>query len=206
MLKNPRVNSEIWSNLSQNTQQQDLQLAKTQSKLAKMLTLNAQLTAGLTELRLKLKGEDKKSTKTLAKTALEIAQIGAVTMQELSQIRRQKMRFDMQHSYQTLCKRPKEESEQLFGDDLVEKVKDLKEVKNIGAQVTKQPFLGKDRYKPYDSRKQQRQEYGQSRRSDYKSDYKSGYKSDYKKPQYKSERPPWRPTSGTSKGNKPHRR
>jgi hypothetical protein len=72
MLKCPRVNAEIWSNLNQNSQKQDFRLAVTQTKIAKMLTLSAELTAGLTELRLKLKGEEMKSAKVLAKTALEI--------------------------------------------------------------------------------------------------------------------------------------
>ena len=40
-------------------------------------------------------------------------------------LHRGKMRFDLQNSYQCLCNRPKEESDQLFGDDLLVPVKEV---------------------------------------------------------------------------------
>jgi hypothetical protein len=205
LLKTPRCNNEVWANLALNTKERDSKMAKTQEKMAKVLTLNAEMAAELTKLRENLKGEDKQKTRALTKTALETIQMGAMVMQEISQMRRDRMRFDLGTSVKGLCNTPTEESVKLFGDDIQEKLKELKDVKSIGSQITKKPFLGGSRPKPYDRQQGYTKPHWQNQKSQYPRDQKPQWqnqKSQYQPRDHKSQ---WQPSYRGEKGNRAHR-
>jgi len=151
MLNVPLINAEIWANLSDFAHSRDKKLARTQKKLSKALALNAEMVAELTQLRESLNGSERKKVKTITAKALDAIQLGAAVNQDLNQQRRDRLRSEVQPTYKNLCNPPEEEAEKLFGKDLNERLKELKEVKKV-TTVTKKSFLGGNRQKPYDSK------------------------------------------------------
>jgi hypothetical protein len=180
LIANPRVNTDVWTNLSVSTKQKDLRLALVGEKIAKSMVKQAEVAAGLTKLRTQLAGENKAAVQTLAKTTIEGFQLGAMALQEINQRRRDGMRFDMQGDYKTLCNAPDKETETLFGkkEQLAEKVTSIEKVKNISKITVKSSFLGRGRQRPYENRNP-RQESKQYKPSNM-------------------QRPPWNPSTGTS--------
>ena len=72
--------------------------------------------------------------KDVARKSIEAMQVGALTVHELNQWRRQAMKYDLLKKYWGLCSPPKEETKQLFGEDLGEKMKAVTEANKMGHQ------------------------------------------------------------------------
>lgn len=176
LLGNPRVNADVWANLSATTRQRDLRLSIVGEKISKSLIKTAELTAGLTNLRSQVSGETKSTIKELSKMALESFQFGSMALQEVNQRRRDSMRFDLQPAYKTLCNPPEEETETLFGEDVAEKMRTIQQMKSIGSKITKKNFLGQGRNKPYEGRnpRQESRNRPENQKPHWQPSYRSG--------------------------------
>ena len=153
MLTNPRVNQHIWVKLKESTKKTDLRLSHVGEKIVKALISSTKNVERLTALKSQLSGQTKQEIKAITKSTLEAIQFTIMALHELSQRRRQEMKFDLHASYRGLCNAPKEESEELFGINLNERVQELNNIQRMGRQVAgdrdnrnRRPFLGARRY------------------------------------------------------------
>ena len=127
MLTNLCVNAHIWENLKENTRREDNKLAKLGERLACYLVVSTIIVEWLAKLKDQVLGDTRRQIKDIAKSALDTIQFGALTMQELNQTRRSNIKHDLNPTYRALYS-PKEEGEQMFGDNLNEKIQELNEV------------------------------------------------------------------------------
>ena len=117
-------------------------------------TSRFQLAAKLKGLKAKLRGEDKKTVRELARDAFDSIRIGTMALNEVNQMRRAQIHEDLNPIYRSLCNPPKEEDGLLFGADVTEKIKAINQSWNIG--MMDKVFLGGRRSQPYDNRRPQR--------------------------------------------------
>ena len=152
LLTNPRVNRNVWDKMDSKTRSQDLSLVRVGDKAVKSIIASTQLAAGLAglaDLKGKVLGDTRRAIKDLTKTALTAVQAGASTLQEINQRRRDNIRTHLSDTFKSLCNVPDEEGEELFGADLPEKMKALRQQNDIGKQLTERPFLGRGRERPH---------------------------------------------------------
>ena len=71
VLANPKVNPEIWQKMQPKTRGEDLKISRLGDKMCKGMIGNAQLAAKLKGLKAKLRGEDKKTVRELARDAFD---------------------------------------------------------------------------------------------------------------------------------------
>ena len=155
MLANPKVNPEIWQKMQPKTRGEDFKISRSGDKICKGMIGNAQLAAKLKGLKAKLRGEDKKTVRELARDAFDNIRIGTMALNEVNQMRRAQIREDLNPIYRSLCNPPKEEDGLLFGSDVTEKIKAINQSRNIG-MMDKKSFLGGRIFQPYDNRRPQR--------------------------------------------------
>lgn len=122
----PKVNQQIWDSLRPHVRQNDSKLQKVQSLMVKGLTAIAQ-TPG--ELPANL--EDGMACL-------------ASAIYEMNMLRRDFIKPGLQDKFAPLCKPAIPVTENLFGDDLPKRIKDIDEVHKVTGKVAKQ-----QRYTPY---------------------------------------------------------
>ena len=159
LITNPKLNSELQSKLSRNSQRTDYQLSHTGDKIVQALTINTLMAERLGKLKDKVLGDTRKEIKQLIQISTDAIQANAIALQENNQRRRENIRRDINPTFKELCDRPQEESEWLFGHDLSEKVKECNQNKGLGQQLglekkkePRQSFLVSGRFSLYGSR------------------------------------------------------
>ena len=136
ILTAPRVNQQIWMKMKPETRSKDIKLTKISEKVAKGLIAVARVAEGLGSMKEKVEKEGvKKELKTLTRQALEALQLGAASLQDLSQKRRSEIKIDLNVAYKQLCNVPDKENELLFGQDLPARVKELNEARALGRKM-----------------------------------------------------------------------
>ena len=101
-------------------------------KICKGMIGNAQLATKLKGLKAKLRGEDKKTVRELARDAFDNIRIGTMALNEVNQMWSAQIREDLNPIYRSLCNPPKEEDGFLFGSDVTEKIIAINQSWNIG--------------------------------------------------------------------------
>ena len=143
LLVTPRVTEFVWSKLNHQTKQTDTQLSRVGEFITKGLTANVGLVKGLTDLIGKLPNEEAKQCKELTRTALQIIRLNAGAMHTLSSVRRGRMRNDLGNSsnaFKALCKPPEKEGIDLFGENVAERLKEIKEMGRMGNDLIERKF------------------------------------------------------------------
>ena len=98
---------------------------------------------GLTDLIGKLPNEEAKQCKELTRTALQIIKLNAGAIHTLSNERRGRMRNDLGNSsntFKALCKPPEKEGIDLFGENVAERLKEIKEMGRMGNDLIERKF------------------------------------------------------------------
>ena len=136
MLVPAKVDEKIWPKLTDNTQNREKKLLKICTKLVKMITAAVAQLHSIDALKTSLKGEAKDQIKELLKTGLDIIQLGACSLQDLNQTRRNSIKYDLNPQFRGLCAIPKEETTMLFGSNVSERVKEMAEVNKMSSKLT----------------------------------------------------------------------
>ena len=94
------------------------------------------------------KGKMRTEVKDIMKGEIDVIQLGAASMHELNQVRRNAMRPDMNPVYKGLCSVPKVEDELLFGAGVNDKIKELSEANKVSSQLGQGYKRKAQRYRP----------------------------------------------------------
>ena len=171
MLTHPPVNDNVWKTLKNGTRTQDLKFQHISEKLIKFIIASSELSDKLHSLTESVPSGAQKKLQDVTIQSLEVLKVGAMTLHELNQKRRDNMRYDLNDSCRALCKPPKEEGPVLFGEDLQDKVNELTVAQKMGRQLAdnfrydKKSFLGGKRSQPY-KKGDRRQNYRQNQARD----------------------------------------
>ena len=122
-LVTPKVNSEIWAKISSSTRSRDVKLQKIQTMLMKATTV----LVGLADKLVK----DEKDNSTVKSMFDSIAFISHANS-EISHRRREFIKPDLNKAYQQICSDQVEITDNLFGDDLPQKIKDINATNKVG--------------------------------------------------------------------------
>ena len=157
----PRVHPPIWDNIQATTRSRDLKLQRVEKPLVKGVTALIQSFGG-------------KKTSNMQQDALALL---CHSLYELNSLRKEFMKPDINPKYQHLCKATNPVTQYLFGDDLSQKVKDLKEEQKAAEGVMKSSRRksNKSRDHPYHDRDSRHSRYGNMRRQSRASSYTSRY-------------------------------
>ena len=149
-LQTPRINQEIYTKLRQRTKDADTAVTKAHKKLNKCLSAITKIADGLQLLKSKVGKKQKAEIKTLTQTALNGLQAGVSAVQDLTQFRRDQVRIDLKPSCKKLTNTPKEENfqQELFGPDLLEKMKQIDASETLATKLVYGPSEGKKYAKP----------------------------------------------------------
>lgn len=134
LLRVTKVNSEIWDIAQKNTRSMDVRLQKLQEMLTKGLTPLARV-AGVVGEALSTKGELPLSLDDLWE-GLSSSVLIASANHNLNMCRRDLFKADLDEKYKALCSNKEPVSQQLFGDDLGERLKTVKKSKKAAQQLT----------------------------------------------------------------------
>jgi hypothetical protein len=135
MLKTPKTHELIFKKLPRETRWEEIQSVKLGDRLSKTLTGNMVLLNQINLLKTNCKDkETKKALKELARTSLETVQMGAATVHKLSDMRRYRMKNSL-HDYKALCNTPEEETGDLLGGNIAEKMKEINEAAKMSRQL-----------------------------------------------------------------------
>ena len=145
----PKVNPEIWNNLSSESMKSDLKLQHIQRTIVKAATASARAA----EIILKMPKSDKAAT-AVRNCTDAIAMCGHAS-REISLKRRQAIRPHLNKQITRICDETVPITSQLFGDNLATTLKEVKEADKIGAA----------------SRDERKRYFGTAGRSNYRSQY-----------------------------------
>ena len=143
-----RVNQAVWDNLSPAVRSQDVKLQKVQTSLFKSLCA---LTSTVNKLLGKLSSIP--SGNEIVQEATDAFALIANANLELNQRRRELMKPNLHNDYKHLCSSNSSVTitDQLFGNDLANKVKELTEFNRVGKKFA--TSFGPTQRSRYDSRK-----------------------------------------------------
>ena len=123
-LVDPRVNPEIWANMSHAVKRADLRTANTQTIVSKVGTIIAKCTENLLQAR-KTAGKDIDLDEMVGFHTDALALLGH-TQNELSMKRREAIRPSLKKEYAGLCSQNAPVTKLLFGDDLQQQLNNIK--------------------------------------------------------------------------------
>ncbi|XP_028518407.1 uncharacterized protein LOC114576281 [Exaiptasia diaphana] len=138
----PKVNSEIWAKISSSTRSRDVKLQKIQTMLMKATTV----LVGLADKLVK----NEKDNSTVKSMFDSIAFISHANI-EISHRRRDFIKPDLNKAYQQICSDQVEITDNLFGDDLPQKIKDINATNKVGNTLLDKKKHSKSYH--YDNRK-----------------------------------------------------
>ena len=138
LLRVTKVNTEIWDIAQKTTRSMDARIQKLQETLIKGLTPLAYLTGKVGETvenQAPLPAPEE-IWESLTRSVLLIA----AANHELNMCRRDLFKVDLDTNYKTICSSKEPVGSELFGDDLTERLKTVKESKKAAQQLTKQRY------------------------------------------------------------------
>lgn len=156
----PKLNPEIWQNLTTKGRLSDLKIQQIQNTLSLNLTFLVEITQEITRNAAKIPRDI--STK-LLKLALDSANVAGTQMQELNKKRRLEVKPFLSQEYQGICTAKLAPSEYLFGENLAETLKSTKATASVIRCST-----SRQRYHPYSSTYQRGSSLNFSRPSNFR--------------------------------------
>lgn len=180
-LQAPMVNSEIWNSISADARKADIKLSQVQKAISKA---GAAL-ASSTQTLLRAQRGACPETLALLKSAVKINGDAEAAMghafHDLSLKRRQAIRPHLQQCFAALCKDKQPVTQLLFGDNLAQSIRDIRETERLGATValpstSKQPKPGAS-YAYTKSKKSflAQSQWGQGQRDNFYKKKRGGY-------------------------------
>ena len=127
-----KVNPEIWAKISPATRSRDRKLQKIQTTLLKATTVLVEVTDKFSESKDQSKSLLNEATKSLFDAIALITHANC----DLNHRRRDLIKPDLNRSYQQICSEQIEVTENLFGDDLPQKIKDIITTNKVGNKLT----------------------------------------------------------------------
>ena len=127
-----KVNPEIWVKISPATRSRNLKLQKIQTTLLKATTVLVEVTDKFLESKDQSKSLLNEATKSLFDAIALITYANC----DLNHRRRDLIKPDLNRSYQQICSEQIEVTENLFGDDLPQKIKDIITTNKVGNKLT----------------------------------------------------------------------
>jgi hypothetical protein len=130
----PRVNSEIWAQMSTSKKNDDLQSSRLQQSLQK----SAFALLKVTDIILQYNANNSKANKpdidpTVVKDCIDIIALLGHAAGDLTKMRRENIKSVFKHEFRSLCSdHTSMNSQLLFGNDLAQRVRDAKETSKLG--------------------------------------------------------------------------
>ena len=138
LLRVTKVNSEIWDIARKTTRSMDARLQKLQEALVKGLIPIARLAGIVGESLCKDPKNFTLSPKELWDSLTTSTLLTASANHDLSMCRRDLFKADLDENYKAICSNKEPVAVELFGDDLTERLKTVKESKKAAQQLTSQ--------------------------------------------------------------------
>ena len=148
LLVTPRTNDLVFKKLKRGTRWEEIEANKLGDRMAKSLIGNVVTLDKITKLKENCKDKElKKALKDVARSSLETLKMGAAAMHKLSDVRRFRIKNDL-HAYKALCDTPEEESADLLGANIADKMREINEAAKMERQLSEgnRPFYKKERY------------------------------------------------------------
>ncbi|KAK3099174.1 hypothetical protein FSP39_000526 [Pinctada imbricata] len=189
VLTPPKVNKEIWTNISSTARSGDLDYQKTQNVVLRAIGSIVNVVDNL--LQKDPEGKDEHSTAMVDKL-MESVSLLAYANEDLNQLRKNNIKNELNHDFRSLCSSQTPVTEYLFGDNISEQVKTIQDTNKVGKKVSStpssHPFLGsrpswtggsrkgkggwgKSRYPPQNSQPQRNPQSGPRKQAPLKRKY-----------------------------------
>ena len=177
----PRVNPEIWSNMSHHTKRDDLRRASTQNTVAKVGSILAICTEKLLRTRNENNNKDLGIEELVGLHTDAIALLGH-TQYDLSMARRDAIKPSLRKEYAGLCSQNIPVTSLLFGDELQRQLNNIKASNRI-TQTAAGEYKERNTFRKDNWRHKQSDNY--NRRSQYRGKYRGDNSKNSRFPSYK---------------------